>query len=271
MPREVICSPSHIRNMVPPISVMTVEMRKNRPGSCDDVAGALQADGDAPGLEHRQHHGQVARVLVEDLAAGLAFLLQRLERRHHRGQELDDDRGRDVGHDVEREDRHALDGAAREHVEQAEHAAGRAAGSSAAAPRGRCRAAGCRCRAGRRSSAPSVNQMRFFSSSALAIAPKLMLAASCSAADAIVRSPPRSGMQIARRAIAGRDNATRAASRRDRRPPRALRSQPPMSGRCGSRSRLRNGAEDRHRAAGLLDGRDGRLRRARAPRRRASP
>ena len=33
MPREVICSPSHIRNMVPPVSVMTVEMRKNQPGS----------------------------------------------------------------------------------------------------------------------------------------------------------------------------------------------------------------------------------------------
>ena len=33
MPREVICSPSHIRNMVPPVSVITVEMRKNQPGS----------------------------------------------------------------------------------------------------------------------------------------------------------------------------------------------------------------------------------------------
>ncbi len=34
MPRAVICSPSHIRNMVPPVSVITVEMRKNMPGSC---------------------------------------------------------------------------------------------------------------------------------------------------------------------------------------------------------------------------------------------
>jgi hypothetical protein len=33
MPREVICSPSHIKNMVPPVSVMTVEIRKNQPGS----------------------------------------------------------------------------------------------------------------------------------------------------------------------------------------------------------------------------------------------
>jgi hypothetical protein len=33
MPREVTCSPSHIRNMVPPVKVITVEMRKNQPGS----------------------------------------------------------------------------------------------------------------------------------------------------------------------------------------------------------------------------------------------
>ena len=33
MPRAVICSPSHIRNIVPPVSVMTVDMRKNQPGS----------------------------------------------------------------------------------------------------------------------------------------------------------------------------------------------------------------------------------------------
>ena len=33
MPREVICSPSHIRNMVPPVSVTAVEMRKKQPGS----------------------------------------------------------------------------------------------------------------------------------------------------------------------------------------------------------------------------------------------
>ena len=32
-PRAVICSPSHIRNMVPPTRVTTVETRKNGPGS----------------------------------------------------------------------------------------------------------------------------------------------------------------------------------------------------------------------------------------------
>ena len=67
---------------------------------------------------------QIAGVLVERLAARLAFLLQRLELRRHRGQQLDDDRGRDVRHDVQREDRHAVDAAAGEHVEHAEDAAG---------------------------------------------------------------------------------------------------------------------------------------------------
>jgi len=31
-PRAVICSPSHIRNIVPPTSVMTAENMKNMPG-----------------------------------------------------------------------------------------------------------------------------------------------------------------------------------------------------------------------------------------------
>ncbi len=33
MPRAVICSPSHIRNIVPPTRVTTQEKRKNMPGS----------------------------------------------------------------------------------------------------------------------------------------------------------------------------------------------------------------------------------------------
>jgi len=39
-----------------------------------------------------------------------------------RGHQLHDDGGGDVRHDAEREDRHALHGAAGEHVEHAEHA-----------------------------------------------------------------------------------------------------------------------------------------------------
>jgi len=90
----------------------------------DDVGAALEPDGDAVGLHDGEQHRAVARILVDDLAALLAFLLQRFQRRDDRRHELHDDRGGDVGHDAEREDRHALDRAAREHVEHAEHAAG---------------------------------------------------------------------------------------------------------------------------------------------------
>ena len=124
MPREVICSPSHIRNMVPPVSVITVEMRKKKPGIGDDAAGAFKADRYAVGLERGQYHGEIPGVLVHDLAARLAFLLERFERRRDRRHQLNDDRGRDVGHDVERENRHPVDATAGEHVEHAEDAAG---------------------------------------------------------------------------------------------------------------------------------------------------
>jgi hypothetical protein len=89
----------------------------------DDARAALEADGDAVGLHGCEQHSAVAGVLVDDLAALLTFLLQLLERRNDRRHELHDDGSGDIRHDAEREDRHALDGAAREHVENAEHAA----------------------------------------------------------------------------------------------------------------------------------------------------
>ncbi|CAD5267188.1 conserved hypothetical protein [Bosea sp. EC-HK365B] len=95
--------------------------QEERPRLQHEIARALQTDADAPGLEQRQHQRQIARVLVEDLAARLAFLLQRLEGRDDAGEQLDDDRGRDVRHDRQREDREPADRTAGEHVEQAEH------------------------------------------------------------------------------------------------------------------------------------------------------
>ena len=127
MPRAVICSPSHIRNSVPPTMVITVTARKNMPGSTtaepDGPVIASRPDRQAPGLEHGQAHGQVAGVLVDLLAAALALLLQGLQRRRDRRHQLQDDRGGDVGQDAERQDRHALEGTAREHVEHAQDAA----------------------------------------------------------------------------------------------------------------------------------------------------
>ena len=57
MPRAVICSPSHIRNMVPPVSVMTRGDAEEPARIGDDAAAAFEADGDAVGL----HGGQDAR------------------------------------------------------------------------------------------------------------------------------------------------------------------------------------------------------------------
>src|SRR5205814_87987 len=81
------------------------------------------ARGDAVSLHGRQECRAVARVLVELLAADLAFFLERLESGRHRGQELNDNRGRDVRHDREREDGHATERAAREHVEDVQEPA----------------------------------------------------------------------------------------------------------------------------------------------------
>ena len=93
-------------------------------GFADHIAGALQSDGDAIGLEHGENHREIAGILIQRLAAGLAFLLQGFELRRHGGQQLDDDRCRDIRHDVQRKDRHAVDAAAGEHVEHAEDTAG---------------------------------------------------------------------------------------------------------------------------------------------------
>ncbi len=41
MPRAVICSPIHIRNMVPPTRVMTVDAWKKRPGSCARLPASM--------------------------------------------------------------------------------------------------------------------------------------------------------------------------------------------------------------------------------------
>ena len=109
---------------MPPVSVITARMRKNKPGCDHDVVPPmLQADGDAVGLHRGQPDGAVAGVLVDDLAARLAFLLQRFQLGKDRRHQLDDDRGGDVGHDAEREDRHAADRAAGQDVEHVEQAA----------------------------------------------------------------------------------------------------------------------------------------------------
>ena len=77
----------------------------------------LQPDGDAQRLDGGQPDRAIAGILVDDLAAGLAFLFQGFQFRKHRRHQLDDDGGRDIGHDAKREDRHAADGAAGQGIE----------------------------------------------------------------------------------------------------------------------------------------------------------
>ena len=82
-PRSVICSPSHIRNIVP------VTRRDDRRDAEDEArvdargpAATFERERDAERLEEREDERAVAGVLRDLAPAGLAFLLQRLELRH---------------------------------------------------------------------------------------------------------------------------------------------------------------------------------------------
>src|SRR5207342_1006734 len=74
----------------------------------------------AEGLPEGEPDGEVARVLGDLLLADLAFFLQLLQRGHDHGQQLQDDRGGDVGHDPQREKRQAGEASTREEVKEAE-------------------------------------------------------------------------------------------------------------------------------------------------------
>ena len=63
-------------------------------------AHALESARDPVGLDSREQDRTEPRVLVQLLAPALTLFLERLERGRNRGQQLDDDRGRDVRHDV---------------------------------------------------------------------------------------------------------------------------------------------------------------------------
>ena len=69
-------------------------------------------------LQQAEHQGEVTGVLGDLVLAGRALLLEGLQLRDDDGQQLQDDRRRNVGHDAEREDRQLQQGATRE---QADH------------------------------------------------------------------------------------------------------------------------------------------------------
>ncbi len=84
---------------------------------------ALQEDGDAEGLDEADADRPVAGVLGDLLPPELALLGQPLEVGPDDRQQLEDDRGADVGHDAQGEDRHPRHVPAREQVDEAEDGA----------------------------------------------------------------------------------------------------------------------------------------------------
>src|ERR1017187_408398 len=129
MPRSLICSPSHMMNAVPVVSEMMVRKTKPAPGlmtipcciACKPCAipkdwrtertrylpiilSVLQTLRDPEGLENREDDGQVAGPLRDLAAAQFAFLLQLFQGGDHHGEQLQNDRRRNVRHDPRSEE-----------------------------------------------------------------------------------------------------------------------------------------------------------------------
>src|SRR5262249_32500341 len=84
---------------------------------------ALEEDRETERLAQAEHDRPVAGVLRDLAAPQLALLRQPLEVRPDDGEQLQDDRRADVGHDAQREDRHARQVLPGEHVVETEHGA----------------------------------------------------------------------------------------------------------------------------------------------------
>ena len=121
-----------------------IEHRGLRPGM-----HPLQPDRDPIGLDRRQQDSAEAGVLVQLLAPALAFLLQRFECRGHRSQELDDDRCRNVRHDVQAQRSSSCRARRPRTCRTCRGCRRRCARTRPAGSPDRCRGSGCRCRADR--------------------------------------------------------------------------------------------------------------------------
>ena len=87
---------------------------------CRSVRASVQVGQISRSLQQQHDNRQVARPLVDLATAALSLLLQFLEVGNHDAQQLDHDRGRNVGHDAEREDRGVGERSSGEDVQQAE-------------------------------------------------------------------------------------------------------------------------------------------------------
>src|SRR5208282_4616273 len=88
-----------------------------------EIARFLQADGNSKRLHRAQDHGEITRPLGDFLPAQFTFFLQLGERLIYHGQQLQNDRRRNVRHDAERENREPPQVAAAEQIDEAEHRA----------------------------------------------------------------------------------------------------------------------------------------------------
>ena len=123
MPRSVICSPSHMTKMAPVVSVTTMMRRDAKPGLAMAPGMRLGEQGEGVGLRQRDEHGEVPGPL-RDLLLALLVLLHLADRRGDAAGQLEDDRGRDVGHDAEREHRGPGQAAAQSVVQSEEPGGG---------------------------------------------------------------------------------------------------------------------------------------------------
>ena len=124
-------SASHITTAVPAVNtrIMNSTLGAEVLDQVDVAAAAeelaaVEQEHQAGALHDGQGDGEVTGGLGELSLADGPLLAPLLELRDHRLEELDDDRGGDVGHDPEPEDGGPGERATREQVEEAEHAAG---------------------------------------------------------------------------------------------------------------------------------------------------
>ena len=104
------------------------------------VVEALQIERHPHALNDGDAERGVARPLVDLAPACLTFLLQPLDGGNDHREELEDDGRADVGHDAEGEDRHLLQRAAGEEVEEVEESRHQHRRRSATSSPGRRRA-----------------------------------------------------------------------------------------------------------------------------------
>src|SRR5216683_1643525 len=90
-PRSVICSPSHMMKALPVVRVSMV-IRMNEGPGCTTKS---------PPRCRCQDHGQIAGPLGDLLASEFAFFLQLGQRLIDHGQQLQNDRRSDIGHDAQ--------------------------------------------------------------------------------------------------------------------------------------------------------------------------